>query len=167
MRLPFCSALLLAIAPSFAAAQTGDVWTASLMAGPSSYDLDGTGTSFAAAMHVAYQWEPAIVVEAGMTYFRYRDPYNPILFPEFSVQFGIPRGPLRPYLGAGMGLTVIPGETIIGENSSVHRSLHGVAGMRVLVGGGWGVRGELRVRSPQQWGAVTSDVMFGVTRRFR
>jgi len=37
--------------------------------------------------------------------------------------------------------------------------------LRVEPGPLWGFRGELRVRSPQQWGAVTADYTFGITRR--
>ena len=167
MRVRSCVVLLLALAPSIARSQGGASWTASFMAGPSSYDLSGTGTSFAAAIHMAWQVTPVVMLEPGITYFRYLEPYHPILFPEVSAQIGVPGGPVRPYLGAGVGLTIVPGETVIGENASTHRSLHAVAGLRVSAGQGWGIRGELRVRSPQQWGAVTSDVMFGITKRLR
>ena len=156
----FGSLLVLGVSCS-AAAQSPSRWTFSLLAGPSSYDLAGTGTTFAAAGHAAWQWKPALALEPGLTYFHYR--YATILFPEVSLQAVVPSGPFRPYFGVGAGQTL----TVDGSGGR-HLSLHATLGLRVpVVGNTWGGRGELRVRSPQQWGAVTADWMFGLTFRPR
>lgn len=160
MRFMASISLLALVVPSRALPQDRSPWTLSALAGASSYDLAGTGTTFAAAAYAAWQWKPAIVVEPGVTYFHYQ--YATILFPEISVQAMVPRGPARPYLGIGAGQSV----TVDGSGGR-HLSLHASLGLRVPVGHTWGMRGELRVRSPQQWGAVTSDWMFGVMHRLR
>ncbi len=130
-----------------------------LLAGPSSYDLAGTGTSLAVAGHFTWFWLPALALEPGVTYFAYNS-YATLVFPELSVQAAVPRGPFRPYLGGGVGLT-IPAS----GGGGTHRSLHAVVGVRVPVGAtGWLLRAEFRPRSPQQWGSVTADLMFGLGR---
>ena len=160
MRPVYCTILLALVASSSTVGQGRSPWSLSLLAGASSYDLSGTGTTFAAAGHVAWQWKPALVLEPGVTYFHYR--YATILFPEVSLQAMVPRGPVRPYFGVGAGQTIV-----VDGGGGRHLSLHTTLGLRVpVVRDTWGIRGELRVRSPQQWGAVTADWMFGLTRRF-
>jgi hypothetical protein len=152
-------ALLLGIAPH-ASAQDRHGVVLNLLAGPSSYDLAGTGTSLAVAGHVTWFWLPALAIEPGVTYFTY-NAYSTLVFPELSVQAAIPRGPFRPYLGGGVGLT-IPAS----GGGGTHRSLHAVVGVRVPLGNtAWLLRGEFRPRSPHQWGSVTADLMFGIGRR--
>jgi hypothetical protein len=69
--------LLAALAmPSRGAAQQPRQVTLSLAAGPSVYDLSGTGTSFAGAALLA--WEPlaALVVEPAVTFFTYSTQFD-------------------------------------------------------------------------------------------
>ena len=138
-------------------------WGLGLLAGPSSYDLSGVGTAPAVAVQVPWQWTPALVVEPSLTYFRYRPQFGSnvtYLFPELSLQLMVPRGPIRPYLGTGAGRSIVlsrPGD---------HLSLHAILGLRVPITHSWMARGELRARSPYQWGASMVDVMFGATCRF-
>lgn len=156
---------LLAAAPQVASAQNRPTYTVSLLAGPSSYDLSGTGTTFAAAGEFTWHWLPALVLEPGITYFSYDTQFGgrtTILFPELSLQARVPRGPVRPYVGAGIGLSLS-----VAGGGGTHRSLHAVAGLGVGALSSWSFRGELRVRSPQQWGAVTADYMFGLSRALR
>ena len=150
---------LLAALGSSAEAQHRPTAAVNLLAGPSSYDLAGTGTSLAVAGHLTWFWQPAIAIEPGITYFTYNS-YSTLVFPELSVQAGVPGGPFRPYLGGGIGLTVPTS-----GGGGTHRSLHAVLGVRVPLGDtGWLARAEFRPRSPQQWGSVTADLMFGVGR---
>ena len=131
--------------------------TVSLLVGPASYDFGVTGTSVAAAGYVTWFAVPALAVEPGITYLTYKassDASSTLLFPELSVQAAVPGGPVRPYLGAGIGLT-IPASGGFGT----HRSVNAVAGVRIPVGPrGWLVRAEFRLRTPQGWwGMVTGD----------
>jgi hypothetical protein len=166
MRTPSLLGILLVAASSPAFSQDHSAWTVGLVIGQSDYDLAGTGTTNIVAAHFSWQVRPALIVEPGLTYFQYRQggpsgPRATILFPEVSAQLIVPRGALRPYIGAGFGRTI---QTSPDRFDS--RSLHAVAGLRVEPRGGlWGFRGELRVRSPQQWGSVTADYTFGITRR--
>lgn len=147
-----------------APAQAPGSWVLTALAGPSSYDLSGVGTTFAAAVHFGWQWKRALVIEPGITYFHYEEQFGrqtTILFPELSVQAMVPGGLMRPYIGIGAGRSVVL------QSPADHLSLHAVPGLRVPVGQAWGLRGELRVRSPHQWGAVTADYMFGLSRRLR
>lgn len=151
---------LAVLATTGAAQNRHPVTTANVLLGPSSYDLAGTGTCLAVAGHFTWLWQPAIAIEPGVTYFTYNSYYT-VLFPELSVQAGVPGGPFRPYLGGGIGLTAYTA-----GGGPTTRSLHAVLGVRVpFASTGWLLRGELRARSPRQWGSVTADYMFGLGRR--
>jgi len=162
MRVTIVASWLLAVLPVPGSSQQPSRWAASLLAGPSSYDLSGVGTAPAVALELAWQWTPAVVIEPGLTYFRYDPQFGSKithLFPELSLQFMVPRGPIRPYLGAGAGRSVVlnrPGD---------HLSVHATVGARVPVTSNWMARGEVRARSPHQWGASMVDIMFGLTWR--
>jgi hypothetical protein len=141
------------------AAQSVSALESSVLVGPSSYDLSGTGTTFAVAGQVAYSPVRALYVEGGITYFEYTTQGNRrdrFAFPEISIQGAIPLGPVSPYVGVGGGFTI----------AHVLLTLHAVGGVRVRAGSRWGMRGELRVRAVDPWGASTADFMFGASRRF-
>ena len=136
----------------------------SLLAGPSSYDLSGTGTTFAVGSEVAYVPVSALYLEAGITYFEYTTQFgsrNRFIFPEVSVQGALPLGPVSPYVGGGAGLSLL-----FSGGNRVDPTLHIVGGIRVRATPEWGARGELRIRAVDPFGAVTADFMFGVSRRF-
>ena len=162
MRVTIVASWLLAVSAVPGSSQQPSRWAVSLLAGPSSYDLSGVGTAPAVAVGLAWQWTPALVVEPGLTYFRYDPQFGSkitYLFPELSLQLMVPRGPIRPYLGAGAGRSVVlnrPGD---------HLSVHATVGARVPVTSNWMARGEVRARSPHQWGASMVDIMFGLTWR--
>ena len=84
--LPLVLAALL-VAPRTSAQEPRPV-TLSLAAGPSIYDLSGTGTSFAIAGQGAWEVLPAVLIEPGLTYFTYETQFADrvsYLFPELSV----------------------------------------------------------------------------------
>ena len=136
-----------------------------LAAGPSVYDLSGTGTTVAAAAQLA--WEPlaALVIEPGLTFLTYEAQFQDrisFLFPELSVQAQLPGGRVRPFLGVGAGGAFAisgPGETVA--------TLHAVGGARVHVNANWGLRGELRVRAVRPWSGNTADFLIGVSHKLR
>jgi hypothetical protein len=151
--------------PVCGAAQQARPVTLSLVAGPSVYDLSGTGTSFAGAALVA--WEPiaGLVLEPGVTFFTYSSQFDTrfsYLFPELSIQGQLPRGRMRPFLGVGAG-----GAFVLSGSSETVATLHAVGGVRVRVNTDWAVRGELRVRAVRPWTGNTADFLFGVSRRLR
>jgi hypothetical protein len=150
-------------APTATAAQEGQPVTLSLVAGPSSYDLSGTGTSFAVAVQGAWELLPALVVEPGLTFFSYEAQFADrvsYLFPELSIQAQLPRGTVRPFLGVGGG-----GGFVVSGQGETAGTLHAVGGVRVQLDPRWSLRGELRVRSVDPWVGNTADFMFGVGRR--
>jgi hypothetical protein len=150
-------------APASTAGQEPPPVTLSLAAGPSIYDLSGTGTSFAVAGQGAWEPLPALVVEPGMTFFTYQAQFADrvsYLFPELSIQIQLPHGRVRPFLGVGGG-----GGFVVSGPGETAGTLHAVGGVRVHLDPRWSLRGDLRVRSVDPWIGNTADIMFGVGRR--
>jgi hypothetical protein len=152
------SAGLASTSPSFAQGRLA----VEVAAGPSPYDLSGTGTGTAGGAFLA--WRPArgLVVEPGLTVFHYRSQSGggrTHLFPELSVQGELVLGSFRPFLGAGAGATV--GLTGAGTTAA---TLHAVGGARVDLSPSWGLLGQLRIRAVRPWTGNTADFLFGVSR---
>lgn len=123
----------------------------SLLAGPSSYDLAGTGTGFAAALRVDFPAGRKFLIEPGLGFFRYdaqtgsRITY---LLPEVSFQFSPSNGPARPYAGAGLGLAEFASGPSGGRGT-----VHAVAGLRLTMAGRLGLRAEGRYRIYDPFGS--------------
>jgi hypothetical protein len=135
------------------------------MAGPSSYDLGGTGTSAFGAVRFDVPVGLVFILEPGVANFRYpaqSSDHITYLFPEVSVQAQVPGGGVRPYLGGGIGFT----EFLSGRGRTLV-TLHAAAGLRVAVANGWGLRGELRARSVDPFVGSTFDFGFGVSKALR
>ena len=134
------------------------------MAGPSSYDLSGTGTAAFGAVRFDVPVGRVFVVEPGVAIFRYTAQSSDAityLFPEVSFQAQLP-GAVRPYLGGGIGFT----EFISGRGGT-DVTLHAAAGVRVPVANGWGLRGEARLRAVDPFHGNTFDFGFGVSKALR
>jgi hypothetical protein len=136
-----------------------------IAAGPSPYDLAGTGTGTAAGGFLA--WRPArgLVVEPGLTVFSYRSQFDErtnLVFPELSIQGELVLGRFRPFLGGGAGgafaLSGVPSTTV---------TLHAVGGARLDLSETWGLLGEMRIRAVHPWTGNTVDLLFGVSRALR
>lgn len=148
-------------------------------AGPSPYDLSGTGTGLVVGAAADLPVTRHFVVESSLRYFRYtpqsvrgilsgtqvisrRTPQpNVFLFPEMTVQFQLPLGRVHPYLGAGAGAALVvdgPGDEEL--------TLHGAAGARVALGGRWNVRPEFRLRSVDPFTGSMGDVTLGLRYSF-
>ncbi len=138
----------------------------SFLAGPSSYDLSGTGTGVAAAIRFEVPSGRILIIEPGIGFFRYRTQFGQsikYLLPEISLQIQPGRGPVRPYVGVGAGFS----EYLTGPGASP-ATVHAVAGIRARIAGNFGVRGELRIRGLDPFhGGRMSDVVFGLTKRVR
>jgi hypothetical protein len=133
-----------------------------LAAGPSPYDLYGTGTGTSAAAFLA--WRPArgLVVEPGLTVFRYHSQFGPrttLLLPEVSAQGELVLGSFRPFLGGGAGFSLG-----LQGNGQRDLTLHAVGGARFDLSSTWSMLGEMRVRAVRPWTGNTVDFLFGISR---
>jgi hypothetical protein len=134
-------------------------------AGPSPYDLSGTGTGTAVGGFLA--WRPArgLVVEPGLTVFSYRSQFDErtnLLLPEVSFQGELALGGFRPFLGGGVG-----GAFTLSGVPSTSVTLHAVGGALVDLGQSWGLLGEMRIRAVHPWTGNTVDFLFGASRALR
>jgi hypothetical protein len=77
-------------------------------------------------------------------------------------QLQVPRGSLRPYLGAGAGIAF----TKEGDTTFTDFTLAGAGGLRIVASSAWSFRGELRIRAVDPWTGTTADWGFGITRAF-
>ncbi len=133
-----------------------------LGAGPSPYDLAGTGTGFAAYARVDHRVLQPVFVEWGLGYFSYGSRFDPtvrLLMPEASVQAGPSFGPVRPYVGTGLGYAA----RLSGPTESDFTA-HVALGARIRATREWGTRGELRVRAVDPWVGSTADFTIGISR---
>jgi hypothetical protein len=131
-------------------------------AGPSPYDLSGTGTGTSGAAFLA--WRPArgLVVEPGVTVFSYRSQFGArtsLLFPELSVQGELVLGSFRPFIGGGAG-----GSFGLQGEGEIALTLHAVGGARADLTDAWSLLGEMRIRAVRPWTGNTVDFLFGVSR---
>jgi hypothetical protein len=116
----------------------------SVVAGPSLYDLGGTGTGFSAGVRVDVRGPGKLLIEPGLGYLRYTGSTGATisyLLPEISLQFSPSRGAARPYAGAGVGLAEFASGPAAGRGT-----VHAAAGMRLGLAGRLGLRAEARYR---------------------
>lgn len=136
----------------------------SLVAGPSSYQLSGSGTTFTAAVRFDLPVGHLFVVEPGIGYFQYRTAFKQsikYLLPEVGLQFQPVRGPVRPYLGVGAGFS----EYLTGPGSSPG-TVHAAAGVRAWLSRSYGLRAEVRVRGLDPFsGQRMTDFTIGLSKR--
>jgi len=153
--------MLLLASPIATNAQGYGDFALTLAAGPGPYDLAGTGTGLAVAARLDWSRFAPLIVEPGVTYFRYgsESQYNH-LFPEISVQLAPRIGAVRPYLGAGAGVSLK-----LSGLDYVPLTLHVALGARIRVSGRWGARAEGRLRSIDPWSGNTVDITAGVMLR--
>lgn len=136
----------------------------SFLAGPSSYNLSGTGTAVAAAIRFDVPTGRLFIIEPGIGFFRYRTRFGQTikyLLPEISFQFQPGRGAVRPYIGVGAGFS----EYLTGPGASPG-TVHAAAGIRIRVTRNYGFRGEVRVRGLDPFsGQRMTDFSVGLTKR--
>lgn len=155
------SLVLVLTAAGPAAAQGGPGLT--LAGGASGYDLSGTGTTFVLGASLDVPLGAAVVLDAGGRFLRYEAQsgrHVSFLLPEAGLQAQLPLGPVRPYLGGGVGRTLVvegPGRDEL--------TLHAALGARIDLPGSWSLRPEFRVRSIDPWAGSTGDFTLGFTYR--
>jgi hypothetical protein len=134
------------------------------LAGPSPYDLNGTGTGFAASIGLATRLtRRVLIIEPSIGYFTHRTQFgrrSHWLFPELSLQAEARLGGIRPFIGGGLGF----GTNSLDSPNQLKFTLHAVGGIRLSLSGDWGARAEVRGRSVDPWSGHTLDILFGVTR---
>jgi hypothetical protein len=138
-------------------------YSVSFMAGPSSYDLVGTGTGVAGTVRFDAPSGRIVIFEPGVTFFHYTGEFgNGITYviPEVSFQIQAPSRNVRPYIGAGAGFT----EFLSGRGSTL-AALHVTGGLRIDAGRNWGGRGEIRLRSIDPFKGNTTDLLVGLMHR--
>jgi hypothetical protein len=135
----------------------------SVLAGPSPYDLSGTGTGFAVGAWVSCPVWPFLLLEGGSGYFRYTAQGGSAvayLLPEVGFRAGVPAGPWFPYAGGGVGLA-----SVVSGFEGTDLTLHVVLGVRLWITSGIGARVEGRLRSVDPWSGNMTDVTGGLVIR--
>jgi hypothetical protein len=138
-----------------------------LLAGPSPYDLSGSGTGLIVSLGLAFR--PAarlLVLEPALGYFTLKNDFGQRshwFFPELSLQAEARLGGFRPYLGGGGGAGI---DARVGSDRWVG-TLHVAGGLRLRIGRSWGGRAELRLRAVPPFRGHTLDFGFGLVRGMR
>jgi len=139
----------------------------SLTAGPSVYDLSGSGTAFAANFGSTSRLAGrTLLIEPNLGYFTYVTQFGTrrhYLFPELGVQVQARLGAVRPYLGGGIG----GGIDTKGGPTQFDFTMHASAGLRIHLFGSWGARLEARIRTVDPFQGNTSDFGIGLLRGLR
>lgn len=155
--------VLLASGPADVGAQERSALTVS--GGPAPYDLSGTGTAWVAGAEVSRALVGRMLwAEAGTRLFSYQSQGESTithLFPEAGLRLQLPVGPIRPYVGAGAG-----GSLVIEGRSDTEVTLHALVGLRIDANPNWHLRPEMRIRSVDPWTGTVADFALGVGYRF-
>ena len=159
---------LLAVAGSLGArrleAQMARRIAIGVVAGPTRYDLSGTGTAATGAVRLDLTGYPFLVIELGLGYFHYRTQGGAgltYLLPEISAQLQATVGVVRPYFGVGIGVA----EPSSGTITSNLQTLHVTTGARFDLDRHWTLRAEGRLRWVDPFKGSMLDLTAGVARR--
>ena len=155
-------ALVAFMGPRGAAAQMRSPQILTVGAGASRYDLSGDkGTTWVVVARFDGNIGPYVIIEPGFAYMHFTGQFGGrnYLLPEISFQGQGYIGPVRPFLGGGIGFANIS----TGPSQS-QLSLHAVSGLRIRLGHGWGVRMEVRARAVDPWHNHTYDFTGGIMR---
>lgn len=150
-----------AAGPDPVAGQQGVALTA--LAGPAPYDLSGTGTAMVVGFAAELPLSAHIGIETGVRALRYRSQVGDHvshLMPEVGLRAAAEVGSVRPYLGVGLGPSLVvegPGGTEL--------TLHGAAGARVPLSAEWALRPEARIRSIRPWVGSAAELTVGMSYR--
>ena len=113
-----------------------------IAAGPSSYDLGGTGTAPILALGVGIPLAGPLLIEPGVTLLRYKPALGTEInhiFPEVSLQGQAHLGRYYPFLGVGGGRSLIATGPQPRHNAW---TLHAAGGLRVTFSSAWGMQGS-------------------------
>lgn len=133
--------------------------------GPAPYDLSGTGTAWVVGAELSRALAGRMLwLEAGTRLFSYQSQGRSTithLFPEAGLRVHLPAGPIRPYVGAGAG-----GSLVIEGRDDTEVTLHALLGLRIDANPNWHLRPEMRIRSVDPWTGTVADFTLGVGYRF-
>ena len=156
--------LLAGLTTAAPAQERGPGPESSLLLGPSTYDLSGTGTAFALNFGSASRLAGrTLLFEPNFGYFTYITQFGSrrhYLFPELGIQLQAWLGSIRPYLGGGIGA----GIDTKGGPSQFDFTMHAAAGVRIHLFGSWGARFEIRARAVEPFRGSTTNFGLGLTR---
>jgi hypothetical protein len=155
-------ALLGFAAPRPVSAQMRSPQVLTLGGGMSRYSLGGDkGSTWVLVARFESRIGPYVVIEPGFAYMRFKGQFGDrnYLLPEISIQGQGYVGPVRPFIGGGIGFANIS----TGPSQS-QLSLHAVTGLRIRLANMWGVRLEARARSVDPWRSHTYDFTAGIMR---
>lgn len=160
MRTLLMTVLLLAALAGTTAAQMRQPQILTLGGGMSRYTL-GTdkGSTWVIVARFDGNIGPYFIIEPGFSYMRFNSEFGDrnYLLPDLSLQVQGYVGPVRPYIGGGVGFANISAGT-----SQSQLTLHAVSGIRVRLGHGWGVRAEARARAVDPFHSHTYDLTAGI-----
>ena len=150
------------VPPQDAVGQMRSPQVLTLGGGVARYDLGGDkGTTAVFVARFDGTIGQYFVIEPGFAYMHFSGQFGGrnYLLPEISFQGQGYIGPVRPFLGAGIGFANIS----TGPSQS-QVSLHAVSGLRIRFGGGWGMRLEVRARAVDPFHNHTYDFTGGIMR---
>ena len=149
-------------APRTVSAQMRSPQILTLGGGVSRYSLGGDrGTTWVIVARFDGAAGPYVVIEPGFAYMHFKGQFGSrnYLLPEISIQGQGYLGPVRPFIGGGIGFANIS----TGPSQS-QLALHAVAGIRVRLASMWGIRMEARARAVDPWQSHTYDFTAGIMR---
>lgn len=157
-------AMLLAL-PAASTCQNYPRVEVALTGGPAKFDFGAVGWTQVYAVRLPFNLIRWVVIEPGLTSFDYRDVFGRdhwYLVPEVQLQFTPFEGRARPYMGVGYGRArrVAISDGYVG-------SLSVAGGLRLEVGNGWAVVGELRGWNIGVIEGAVGAFGVGLSRRFR
>ncbi len=165
---PAWIALPLLICPHAARAQADPPPFVSLGAGQMHYDLGGLRNGTLIALRLGSPLVPLgqrhWLVEPGITYGWYQNAggqHLHLFLPELQLQFQYVGGPVAPYIGAGGGFGLTRVDTV----SSTYWTASAAGGVRLRLGAGWGLAGELRLRTISLFTSRTTELTLALVRR--
>jgi outer membrane protein with beta-barrel domain len=158
---------LIAATTGLHAQEPGTRFGAGVKAGPSFYDLDGTGTGFVGGPVGYLALNRTFMVEVDVPVFDHSveiiggnvvsSERTRLLLPEIGLLAQAYLGGFRPYLVVGGGAAIRLNGFVDGGGT-----LHAGFGARVAIGQHTFLRGEARARSIRPWTGETVDVTLGI-----
>ncbi|WP_179299673.1 outer membrane beta-barrel protein [Rubrivirga marina] len=172
--------LALLLAAPFATSQT----TSSLHIGGVDFDLSGVGQATVIDARVGHALNRYVAVEGGLGYSDTPQQFGDVRYvlPSAEVQLGVPVGPVRPFVGLGLGVfvpleeagerTIQRGETTLTVDvyPSTYTAATVALGADVAVVGPWIARATGRLRAtgddPFEFSGTFAELTGGVGYRF-
>ena len=145
-------------------AQNAPARAITVVGGAFQYDLSGTGTTGFGGLRLEFPFNRYVLVEPAFTYAQYTPQGGGnavrMFFPEAQLQFALPLGRVRPFVGLGLGRGIFRN----GDRSSSETWGSVGGGARFRLSELVGMRAELRVRANERLTASAAELTLGVSR---